>query len=56
MKVAVKDIKGQSQGELEVNFQLVEDGRGTQAVHDAVVASPGLVRSRGAAEPVVTEG
>src|SRR6266513_4881536 len=38
MKVAVKDIKGQSQGELEVKFSLIEDGKGTQAVHDSVVA------------------
>ena len=38
MKLAVKDIKGQSQGELEVRFALIENGKGTQAVHDAVVA------------------
>ena len=38
MKLAVKDIKGQSQGELEVKFTLIENGKGTQAVHDAVVA------------------
>ncbi len=38
MKLTVKDIKGQSQGELEVKFPLIENGRGTQAVHDAVVA------------------
>ena len=38
MKLAVKDIKGKSQGELEVKFALVEGGRGTQAVHDVVVA------------------
>ena len=38
MKLTVKDIKGQDQGELEVSFGLVEGGRGTQAVHDAVVA------------------
>ena len=38
MKIAIKDIKGKSRGELEVNFPLVEDGKGTQAVHDAVVA------------------
>src|SRR5436190_16012033 len=38
MKLAVKDIKGQSQGELEVQFALIENGKGTQAVHDAVVA------------------
>src|ERR1044071_9271663 len=38
MKLTVKDIKGNSQGELEVKFQLVEGGKGTQAVHDTVVA------------------
>src|SRR5215510_14014919 len=38
MKLTVKDINGGSQGEVEVGFALVENGRGTQAVHDAVVA------------------
>ena len=38
MKLTIKDIKGNSQGELEVKFPLVENGKGTQAVHDAVVA------------------
>ncbi len=38
MKLTVKDIKGQDQGALDVRFPLVEGGRGTQAVHDAVVA------------------
>jgi large subunit ribosomal protein L4 len=38
MKIAVKDIKGKSAGELEVKFPLIENGRGTQAVHDVVVA------------------
>jgi large subunit ribosomal protein L4 len=38
MKLTIKDTKGNSQGELEVKFPLVEDGKGTQAVHDAVVA------------------
>lgn len=38
MKLTIKDTKGSSQGELEVKFPLVEDGKGTQAVHDAVVA------------------
>lgn len=38
MKLTIKDIKGSAQGELEVKFPLVEDGRGTQAVHDTVVA------------------
>jgi large subunit ribosomal protein L4 len=38
MKIAIKDIQGKKQGDLEVKFALVEDGKGTQAVHDAVVA------------------
>src|SRR5207247_440549 len=38
MKLTIKDTKGQSQGELEVKFPLIEDGSGTQAVHDTVVA------------------
>lgn len=38
MKISIKDIKGKSQGELEVKFALVEDGKGSQAVHDTVVA------------------
>jgi large subunit ribosomal protein L4 len=38
MKIPVKDTNGKSQGELEVKFPLVEGGKGTQAVHDVVVA------------------
>jgi large subunit ribosomal protein L4 len=38
MKLKVRDTKGNNQGELEVKFELVEGGKGTQAVHDAVVA------------------
>src|SRR6266516_5038766 len=38
MKLTIKDTKGQDQGELEVKCPLIEDGKGTQAVHDAVVA------------------
>jgi large subunit ribosomal protein L4 len=38
MKIAIKNIDGKKQGELEVKFPLIEDGRGTQAVHDVVVA------------------
>src|ERR1041385_6530999 len=38
MKISIKDIKGKSQGEHEVKFELVENGKGTQAVHDTVVA------------------
>jgi len=38
MKLTVKDVTGNDTGELEVGFPLIEDGRGTQAVHDTVVA------------------
>src|ERR1043166_4791598 len=38
MKLPVKDINGANQGELEVSFPMIEDGRGTQAVHDVIVA------------------
>src|SRR2546421_3844942 len=38
MKLPIKDAQGKNQGELEVKFPLIEDGKGTQAVHDAVVA------------------
>ena len=38
MKYSVRDIQGQIQGELEVRFPVIENQRGTQAVHDTVVA------------------
>jgi large subunit ribosomal protein L4 len=38
MKLSIKDIQGKDQGEYEVKFPLVEGGKGTQAVHDTVVA------------------
>src|SRR3954471_10708004 len=38
MKLSVKNSSGKDQGELEVKFALIEDGRGTQAVHDVVTA------------------
>src|SRR5882724_5204438 len=38
MKLTIRDTKGNNQGELEVKFPLIEDGKGTQAVHDVVVA------------------
>src|SRR5271169_6370284 len=45
MKIAIKNIEGKKLGELEVKFPLVEDGKGTQAVHDAVVAYRAAQRS-----------
>jgi large subunit ribosomal protein L4 len=38
MKLTVKDINGKETGQLEVKFPMVEGGRGTQAVHDTIVA------------------
>jgi large subunit ribosomal protein L4 len=38
MKLTVKDIKGKSQGELEVKFPLIENNSGTEAVQQTVVA------------------
>src|SRR5438477_509477 len=38
MKLPVKDNNGKDAGELEVKLALIEDGRGTQAVHDVIVA------------------
>ena len=45
MKLTVKNAQGQSQGELEVKFALIENGKGTQAVHDTVVAHRANQRS-----------
>jgi large subunit ribosomal protein L4 len=45
MKIAIKNIEGKNQGELEVKFEMIEDGKGTQAVHDAVVAYNAAQRS-----------
>jgi large subunit ribosomal protein L4 len=45
MKLKIQDIKGESQGELEVKIPLITDGKGTQAVHDAVVAFRAAQRS-----------
>ena len=38
MKLPVKDLNGNQQGEYDVHFTLVEGGKGTQAVHDTIVA------------------
>jgi len=45
MKLTVKDIQGKDQGELEVKIPLIENGKGTQAVHDVVVAYQAAQRS-----------
>jgi large subunit ribosomal protein L4 len=38
MKLIVKDQQGRETGELEVQFPILENRKGTQAVHEAVVA------------------
>jgi large subunit ribosomal protein L4 len=38
MKITVKDMQGKDQGDVEVKFDLIVNGRGTQAVHDTVTA------------------
>ena len=38
MKISIKNISGKAAGELEVKFAMIENGRGTQAVHDTVTA------------------
>src|SRR5271170_2966062 len=55
MKIAIKNIEGKSQGELEVKFELVETGKGTQAVHDTVVAYRAAQRSGTACTKTVGE-
>ena len=45
MKISIKNTAGKSQGELEVKFAVVENGKGTQAVHDAVTAYRAAQRS-----------
>ena len=38
MKISIKNTAGKDSGELEVKFAVVENGKGTQAVHDTVAA------------------
>lgn len=45
MKISVKNTQGKAAGEHEVKFALIEDGRGTQAVHDTVTAYRAAQRS-----------
>ena len=55
MKISIKNISGKDQGELEVKFALIEDGRGTQAVHDTVTAFRAAQRSGTASTKTVGE-
>ena len=55
MKIAIKNLEGKDQGEHEIKFPVIEDGRGTQAVHDAVVAYRAAQRSGTASTKTVGE-
>jgi large subunit ribosomal protein L4 len=45
MKLPIKDTSGNSQGELEVNFSVIENHSGEQAVHEVVTAYRAAQRS-----------
>ena len=55
MKISIKDIKGKASGEMETRFTPVEGGKGTQAVHDVVVAYRAAQRSGTACAKTVGE-
>src|SRR5215831_7884424 len=55
MKLTIKNTQGEDQGEFEVHFPLIEDGKGTQAVHDVVVAYNAAQRSGTAATKTMGE-
>lgn len=45
MNIKIKSLSGAEDGAYEVQFELIADGRGTQAVHEAVVAYTAAQRS-----------
>jgi large subunit ribosomal protein L4 len=55
MKLKIQDTKGKNQGELEVKFELIENSKGEQAVHDAVTAYRAAQRSGTACTKTVGE-
>ena len=55
MKLAIKDTTGTDQGELEAKFTPVDDDKGQQAVHEAVVAYNAAKRSGNACTKTVAE-
>lgn len=55
MKVAIKDINGADKGEQKAKFTLVDDDKGNQAVHEAVVAYNAAQRSGNACTKTVAE-
>ena len=55
MKVAIKDINGADKGEQKAKFTPVDDDKGQQAVHEAVVAYNAAQRSGNACTKTVAE-
>jgi len=55
MKVAIKDTSGADQGELKASFTPVDDDKGQQAVHEAVVAYNAAQRAGNASTKTVAE-
>ncbi len=55
MKISIKTLKGQVAGDHDVKFEVIENGRGTQAVHDTVTAFRAGLRSGTAATKRVGE-
>mgnify|MGYP001219495809 FL=1 len=55
MKVAIKDTNGADKGEQKAKFTLVDDDKGNQAVHEAVVAYNAAQRSGNACTKTVAE-
>ena len=55
MKVAIKDTSGADKGERKAKFTPVDDDKGQQAVHEAVVAYNAAQRSGNACTKTVAE-
>ena len=55
MNIKVQDLSGNEQGEMEVPFPVIENGRGTQAVHDVVTAYRAAQRSGTACTKTIGE-
>jgi len=45
MKITIKNLKGETSGDHEVKFEIIPNGKGTQAVHDTVTAFRAGLRS-----------
>ena len=55
MKLTIKNATGADQGELEAKFTPIDDNKGHQAVHEAVVAYNAAQRSGTASTKTVAE-